>query len=280
MCPPRIVGGRPLSFSDVSTDSDAHVARVRDNYETRVAQWQTIYDGQTFHDHVIQRRMQGCLEAMDRLGPVDDAPGRALDVGCGAGQMALAMIERGYDVSAVDISDGMVEATTETLAAAGRSADVRIADMRDLPYEDGTFDWVTGLGAIEYLTDPGEAVEEYARVTRPGGHVLVTSPNPYRLAFALDPVGVAIGLLEPPPTGYPRQYIPRGKLTGYADRAGLEVVGVLGHGVGPLQVAKRPVLPPALSARISQAAETHLPLSWLSRLGANLIMVARKPTTA
>ena len=260
-------------------DRDRHVEKVRANYDTRVGQWQTIYDGESFHDHVIQRRMQRCLEAVDKLGSPTAGPGngRALDVGCGAGQMALELHRRGYEVSAVDISSGMVQATRATLDAAGVTADVREADMRHLPYDDGTFAWVTGLGAIEYLTDPGEAVQEFARVLEPGGHVAVTSPNPHRLAFALDPIGVAMGVLGPPPTGYPRQYISAAKLRGYADRAGLEVVGILGHGVGPLQVAKKPLLPPRVSMRISHAAETHLPLSWLSKLGANLIMVARKP---
>jgi SAM-dependent methyltransferase len=218
--------------------------------------------------------MRRCLEAVDRLGP---GTGRAIDVGCGAGQMALAMRRRGYDVSAVDLSPGMVEATRATFAAAGETADIREADFRHLPYEDGTFAWATGLGAIEYLTDPGEAVEEMARVLAPGGHLIATSPNPYRIAFALDPIGVAMGVLGPPPTGYPRQYISAGKLRGYAARAGLEVVGVLGHGVGPLQVAKKPLLPARASIRISHAAETHLPLSWLEKVGANLVLVARKP---
>ncbi len=170
----------------------------------------------------------------------------------------------------------MVAATTATFEAAGATADIREADMRHLPYDDDTFSWVTGLGAIEYLTDPGEAVEEFARITRPGGHVVVTSPNPYRLAFALDPIGVAMGLLRPPPTGYPRQYVSAAKLRSYADRADLEVVGMLGHGVGPLQAAKRPLLPARTSIALSHRAERALPLSWLARLGANLIMVARK----
>jgi SAM-dependent methyltransferase len=191
--------------------------------------------------------------------------------------MALALHDRGYAVSAVDLSPGMVAATRSAFEGAGISADVREADMRHLPYDDGTFQWVSGLGAIEYLTDPGEAVAEFARVLTPGGHMVVTSPNPYRLAFALDPVGVAIGLLGPPPTGYPRQYISAPKLCSLAGRAGLEVVGILGHGVGPLQVAKRPLLPAPTSIRLSHAAERSLPMSWLARVGANLIMVARKP---
>lgn len=263
----------------MSTAPDAHVEKVRANYDSRVEQWRTIYDGETFHDHVIQRRMQRCLEAVDHLGP---GAGRALDVGSGAGQMALAMHQRGYEISAVDLSPGMVAATRATFAAAGAaggrgaSPDVREADMRHLPYDDDTFAWVAGLGAIEYLTDPGEAVEEFARVTRPGGHIVVTTPNPYRMAFALDPIGVAMGLLGPPPTGYPRQYVSAAKLRGYADRAGLDLIGILGHGVGPLQVAKKPLLPAATSIALSHRAEKTLPLSWLARVGANLIMVARK----
>ncbi|MEE8599488.1 class I SAM-dependent methyltransferase [Euzebya tangerina] len=266
----------------MSASADLHVEKVRENYDTRVDQWQTIYDGESFHDHVIQRRMDRCLEAVDTLGPVSGKPlseesRRALDVGCGAGQMALALAQRGYEVSAVDVSEGMIEATTATFEAAGATADIQLADMRHLPYEDDTFDWVSGLGAIEYLTDPGEAVEEFARVLVPGGHMVVTSPNPYRLAFALDPIGVAIGLLGPPPTGYPRQYLSASTLRGLAERAGVEVVGLLGHGIGPLQVAKKPLLPARTSIKLSHSAERSLPLSWLEKLGANMIMVARKP---
>lgn len=264
--------------------TDQHVATVRANYDARVDQWRTIYSGTSFHDHVIRRRMTYALHAVDRLGPLgqvgsalDGPPPRALDVGCGAGQMALALAERGYDVSAVDVAEGMVAATRQRFADAGRAADIRQADVRALPYGDGEFSWVTALGVIEYLTEPQDAVDEFARVTARGGHVLLTAPNPYRIAFLTDPIGVAMGLLGPPPTGYPRTYLHRWRLKELARTAGLQVIGLLGHGFGPLQVAKRPILPSPVSVRLADAVERTLPPSWLTVTGANLILVARKP---
>lgn len=256
-----------------------HLDAVRSDYERKVDRWRAIYEGATFHDHVIQRRLQRALEAVDKLGGAAGAGAapRALDVGCGAGQLALALAERGYEVSAVDVAEGMVAATRQRFAQAGRSADVRVADVQALPYDDATFTWVTALGLVEYLPDPAVAVREFARVARPGGHVLFTAPNPLRIAFWIDPVGVLLGLLGPPEAGYRRRYLHRWRLERMAREAGLEVVGLLGHGVGPLQVAKRPVLPPQASIAISTWAERRLPLSWLAVLGANLILVARKP---
>jgi SAM-dependent methyltransferase len=113
---------------------------------------------------------------------------RLLDVGCGTGKSFLPMLARGYEVTACDISPAMVERARE---AAGGSADVLVADARDLPVL-GRFDLVTSLDdALNYvLTDEelGMAFASAARNLRPGGLFVfdLNSLHTYRHYFARD----------------------------------------------------------------------------------------------
>jgi SAM-dependent methyltransferase len=98
------------------------------------------------------------------------AGGRLLDVGCGTGKSFMPMLERGYDVTACDLSPAMVERARE--AAAGTTADVFVADMRELP-AIGRFDLVTCLDdALNYLLTDDELRRAFTGVAanlRPGG---------------------------------------------------------------------------------------------------------------
>lgn len=94
---------------------------------------------------------------------------RLLDIGCGTGKSFMPMLERGYEVTACDISPAMVERARE--AAAGRAADVLVADVRHLPVL-GSFDFATSMDdALNYLLCDEElaaAFEAIARNLRPG----------------------------------------------------------------------------------------------------------------
>ena len=111
---------------------------------------------------------------------------RLLDVGCGTGKSFLPMVARGYEVTACDISPGMVKRARE---ASG--ADVFVADARELP-EVGEFDIAMALDdALNYvLSDEelGMVFEGVARNLRPGG-VFVFDLNSlltYRQFFTRD----------------------------------------------------------------------------------------------
>jgi SAM-dependent methyltransferase len=78
---------------------------------------------------------------------------RLLDVGCGTGKSFVLMLEKGWEVTACDISPAMVERAREK---AGGAADVSVADMRELP-RFGEFDLVWCLDdAVNYLLDTDE----------------------------------------------------------------------------------------------------------------------------
>ncbi|MEA2441772.1 MAG: hypothetical protein QOH76_3196 [Thermoleophilaceae bacterium] len=87
-----------------------------------------------------------------------------LDVGCGTGKSFMPMLERGYEVTACDISPAMVEEAREL--AAGTDAEILVADMRELPVL-GRFDLVTSIDdALNYLLSEEELRMAFAGVAR------------------------------------------------------------------------------------------------------------------
>jgi SAM-dependent methyltransferase len=96
---------------------------------------------------------------------------RWLDVGCGTGALAAAILELAEPVSAtgVDPSHGFVE-HARTAARDTRAAFLQ-GDAEALPVEDGSFDVVVSGLVINFVPDPRRAVAEMARVTRTGGTI-------------------------------------------------------------------------------------------------------------
>ena len=112
---------------------------------------------------------------------------RALDVACGTGTSFAPLLDRGYEVSACDLSPEMVDQARAKFD--GRLEDLFVADMRELP-AGGEFDLVTCLDdAVNYLLAPDDLLATFQSVARrlaPGGIFVfdVNSLLTYRTAFA------------------------------------------------------------------------------------------------
>ena len=134
---------------------------------------------------------------------------RALDVATGTGDLAIALKRRGAEVTGQDFSEGMLALAREK--APGLRFDV--GDALALPYDDASFDAVTvGFGARNFA-DLRRGLTEMARVTKPGGRVVVleiTTPQrpPLSWFFRLwfDRVVPALGRVAGDPDAY--TYLP------------------------------------------------------------------------
>lgn len=112
----------------------------------------------------------------ERLGI---APGtRLLDVGCGAGQLALIAARAGAKVTGCDISTNWLEKGRARASAEGLDVQFDEGDAESLPYGDGEFDAVVSLVGAMFAPRPEAVAAELARVCRPGGVIAMANWTP------------------------------------------------------------------------------------------------------
>jgi SAM-dependent methyltransferase len=121
---------------------------------------------------------------------------RLLDVGCGMGRHSFEALRRGADVVAADLDRealAAVETMAGAMAAEGEAPPTASftavsADARRLPFADGSFDRVIASETLEHIREDSTAMEEIARVLRPGGRAVVTVPRwwPEAVCWALS----------------------------------------------------------------------------------------------
>ena len=107
-------------------------------------------------------------EALEVLG----AQPRVLDCGVGTGALSSALarvLPTPFKLDAIDISPRMLERAKRSLRDTNIEVTLRNSDVRELPYCDDLFDLVMTAHVLEHLVDPSAALNEMARVLKPGG---------------------------------------------------------------------------------------------------------------
>lgn len=101
--------------------------------------------------------------------------GAVLDVGCGAGRETIFLAQCGYRAIGVDSSREALKIARRRSEAAGIEVDWRLGDVRDLPVDDCSVDFVTDRGCFHVIDrdDRPRVALELARVLRPGGTILL-----------------------------------------------------------------------------------------------------------
>lgn len=122
------------------------------------------------HHWWYRGRRRIVIDTIDRLELPTDRPPRLLDAGCGSGRMLDELAARG-NASGLDLNPDSV-----ALARGRGHDDVREGHVETLPWPDETFDLVTCLDVVEHTGDDRVTLRELRRVTRPGGHAIVTVP--------------------------------------------------------------------------------------------------------
>lgn len=97
--------------------------------------------------------------------------GRLLEVGCGTGEMLMAMQSRGWEVAGLDPDPRAAE------NARSRGLNVIEGDLRSDAFEENSFDAVVMSHVIEHLHDPRAVLADCHRVLRPGGRIVLITPN-------------------------------------------------------------------------------------------------------
>jgi 2-polyprenyl-3-methyl-5-hydroxy-6-metoxy-1,4-benzoquinol methylase len=101
-----------------------------------------------------------------------------LDAGCGSGVFSQELAASGASVTAVDASPKMLEEARKHVSPYSAAVEyIAIDTLENIPLPDSRFDGIVCLSVIEYVDDPYAAVRELHRLLKPGGHLLITTPN-------------------------------------------------------------------------------------------------------
>jgi SAM-dependent methyltransferase len=134
------------------------------------------------------------------------AGARILDVGCGAGSVAIALHQLGYRMTGIDTGEVLVRKAHERCP----QIDFVAGRVEDLPLATGPFDVVTLFDVLEHLDDPLALLAAAVRHARPGAVVMATVPAMRSLYTVIDSL-----------SGHKKRYQP-GELAALLERAGLD----------------------------------------------------------
>lgn len=145
-------------------------ADLKELYETA---WKKTW-GRTFEQFLS--RAASCAAAQAAYVETLIPPGRLLDVGCGNGLFLEAASARGWEVAGVELSAAAAAAARERVGPR-----VTLGTLEEAEFQENTFDVVTLWEVIEHVSHPVRLLSEVRRVLRPGGMVLLSTPNAHSI---------------------------------------------------------------------------------------------------
>jgi SAM-dependent methyltransferase len=157
------------------------------------------------YEHTAAQLLPAARVVVDRAAP---EPGECVvDVGCGTGNAALLAAERGARVVGVDPAARLLEVAAADAAARGLDASFVPGEAAALPLGDGDADVLLSVFGVIFAPDPAAAAAEMARVTAPGGRIVLSAWIPggtVSEAVRASREAVANALGAPPPApGFP-----------------------------------------------------------------------------
>lgn len=161
-------GNRNDAEAPDSMGGEGTVKQAYDRWHEEIAVWQAE-DNANSPWHVM---------AKQHLQDIRDK--RVLEIGCGRGGFSKYLLEQGAHLTAADFSSAAIDLTRQLLRGVPH-CETLVADIQAIPHPDNYFDVVVSLETLEHVPDPDKGLAELIRVARPGGKIIVTTPNYFGL---------------------------------------------------------------------------------------------------
>src|SRR5262249_55550758 len=225
---PRMPTCAPPSAAERGTDvTDSQLLRDSDTLDQRTlnrayAFWAPIYD--VVFGAVFDQGRKASIAAAEKIG------GRILDVGIGTG-ISLTDFSPRNRIVGVDISEPMLRRARRRVIEAGLSnvECLALMDAERLGFADGFFDAVVAQYVITAVPNPDATLTEFARVTRPGGEIIL-----------VNHLGAEAGLMRAVEQGF----APVARRLGWRPELRWQRLAQWAAGHGGVRLVERKAMPP------------------------------------
>ena len=93
--------------------------------------------------------------------------GKILDIGCGTGYSTQILVDQGFKVKGIDPNERMIQ------RAVARGLDCKVGSFESIPFDDGEFEGIVSISALQWVKNFNVAAREMARVLKPGGKAVI-----------------------------------------------------------------------------------------------------------
>ena len=159
---------KPQPGSTVDTVRDFWQAHINNEYYTDAER-----ASEEYFDEIERRRYATHYHLPELFASMDGGGRRLLEIGCGIGVDSIQLARRGFEVTAVDLTENALTVARQLRAHRGVSIDFRLGNAEGLDFPDRSFDAVYSFGVLHHTPDIERSVAEVRRVLRPGGTAYV-----------------------------------------------------------------------------------------------------------
>ncbi len=153
----------------IKTDINDHNEMQRTYYGTKIKKTMTPVDSYYVNRHVDKLITASGIEPAHQI----------LEVGCGMGKFTLPLLDKGFQITGVDLSPFLLEQFQEYNTKA-HHVELICSDILDMPKKlNARFDHVIGFFTLHHFLELEEYFVAMAKLLKPGGKISFVEPNPY-----------------------------------------------------------------------------------------------------
>ena len=125
------------------------------------------------YERIAEQLLPAAHVVVEEAGPLTGE--HVVDIGCGTGNASLLAAARGARVTGIDPAPRLIEVARASAAAQDADASFLLGEAGEIPLPDSTADAVLSVFGVIFAPDAGAAAEEMARITSPGGRIVLSA---------------------------------------------------------------------------------------------------------
>jgi len=130
-----------------------------------------VYSKYAAFSYEMVTRLSGWKAKLSKHALDSLEPCKTLDVGCGTGYLMNIANRKGFNITGIDPSQGMLKKAQEKYHF--HSQQLVLSTANEMPFDDGEFDLIIASGSLVHVPNIDEAVVEIMRVLKTGGHLRI-----------------------------------------------------------------------------------------------------------